>query len=111
MNHPVYVHLAGCSPCYEEFVAYQQEVDSAELLGLFDRPSIRWVTGAALLVLPAVSGWFFARRSGEPNAPPTRAVLSEARVDLDFRPNTVSRSETARRGLPRGGVGVRRRRS
>jgi hypothetical protein len=94
MDHPAYVHLAGCSPCYEEFVAYRHDVDSAEPVGLFHRRGSRWAAAAALLVLLAVSGWFFARRSGEPNAPPTRAVLSEARVNLDLRPYTVSRSET-----------------
>lgn len=92
MEHPAYVHLAECSPCYEEFVAYRQEVDSA--LRLFDRRAVRWAAVAALLVLLAVSGWFFARRGGEPNAPPTRAALSEARLELDLRPYTVSRSET-----------------
>jgi hypothetical protein len=93
MEHPAYVHLAECSPCYEEFVAYRQEVDSAEPLRLFDRRAVRWAAVAALLVLLAVSGWFFARRGGEPNAPPTRAALSEARLGLDLRPYTVSRSE------------------
>jgi len=93
MDHPAYVHLAECSPCYDEFVAYRQEVDSAEPLRLFDRPAIRWAAVAALLLFLAVGGWFFSRRGGEPNAPPKRAVLSEAHLELDLRPYTVSRSE------------------
>jgi hypothetical protein len=94
MEHPAYVHLVECSPCYEEFIAYRQEVDSAEPLRLLDRRAVRWAAVAALLVLIAVGGWFFARRGGQPNPPPTRAVLSEARLELDLRPYTVSRSET-----------------
>jgi hypothetical protein len=94
MDHPAYVHLAECSPCYEEFVGFRHEVDSTEALGLFDRRAIRWAAVAALLVLLAVSGWFFTRRGGEPNVPPTQPVLSEARLEVDLRPYTVSRSET-----------------
>ena len=52
------------------------------------------MAAAALALILAVSGWFVARRGGEPNAPPQQTVLSEARVELDLRPYTVSRSET-----------------
>jgi len=97
MDDPAYVHLTECSPCYREFRSLQQSGPS--FAGWLPRSnSARWIAAGALLLVLAISGWFYGRSRGGPTEAPAAPVVATSRpLELDLRPYTVSRRE---RGTP-----------
>lgn len=93
MDDPAYVHLTECSPCYREFRSLQQPGRSSAHW-LPRTGAARWIAAAALLLLLAIGGWFYARSRDRSAEAPTPPVVATARpLELDLRPYTVSRSE------------------
>jgi len=93
MDDPAYVHLTECSPCYRELRSLQQPGRLSA--GWLPRvSSARWIAAAALLLLLAIGGWFYARGRGGPAEMPAPPVVARARpLELDLRPFAVFRSE------------------
>ena len=83
LDHPVYEHLTGCSPCYQEFRRYQQQTRTASRV----RPAL----AAAALVLVGVMGAAYVGRNlgiGTRNdGAASRPLL------IDYRAESTTRSE------------------
>jgi hypothetical protein len=90
--------LTRCSPCYREFRALQEGVQSPEAGGRYPR---WWLAASAALLLLLAAGVWFYFYAGSPPGERTRVpVISEADVRIDLRPYAVARSEQKPLGLP-----------
>jgi hypothetical protein len=96
LDHPVYEHLAGCSPCYQQFRGYQKPIRRASRF----RPALL----AAAAVLIAVVGVGYIGRNlgiGPWNSLPATAAAQP--LFIDYRAVSTTRSEAgdpARPPLP-----------
>jgi len=88
IEDPLYKHLTKCSPCYRQFLGLQRTFAASQ------KPK-RWPwVAAAAVVLAALGITVVSQRNSQtPDAGEKTAEI--ARVELDLRPFSVTRSENA----------------
>lgn len=98
IGDPAYDHLSKCSPCYQEFRAFQQ-ADAAAGAAAARR---KWLgyAAAAVLLLAIAGTWFALGRDGRQISAPTTNETAPQVASLDLRPLAVTRSEEQKEAKP-----------
>ena len=93
LDHPVYEHLCGCSPCYQEFRRHQQQTRTATRV----RPAL---AAAAAVLIGVMGAAVVGKNFGIGFWNDLRAGPASQPLLIDYRAASATRSEAGERVRP-----------